>query len=197
MNVPTVVQPERYRGLYAYDFGEWTSLGYTAEEIAVLLEGEATRNGKVYKIVRATPQGGMELRGVSAERFQQESGMFFSRGNLNAARADFSELRRLAQADGAPCRTFLHLADRDDREGVGRYVTALIYPAEYEDEVARWLLATGFEGGDLVEGGISHVSNYHAEDKTILERQQLWSQSAIPSRSAEEVLSSVRRAVQR
>ncbi len=197
MNVPTVVQPERYRGLYAYDFGEWTSLGYTAEEIAVLLESEATRNGKVYKIVRATPEGGMELRGVSAERFQQESGMFFSRGDLNAARADFSELRRLGQADGAPCRTYLHLADRGEREGLARYVTALIYPAEYEDEVPRWLLEAGFEGRDLVEGGISHVSNYYAEDKTILERQQLWSQSAILSRSAEEVLSSVRRAVQR
>ena len=78
-----------------------------------------------------------------------------------------------------------------------RVVTALIYPAEYEDEIAAWLNATGYAGGDLAEGGSSHVTDYYAADKAILDRQQLWNQPAIPSRSADEVLRTVRQAVQR
>jgi hypothetical protein len=197
MKLPAVGEPQRYRGLYIYDFGEWVALGYTAEEIAVLLESEAHRDGKVYKILRATPDGYMELRGVPAEQFQLESGMFFNRNDLEAARGDFAGLRQLGQTEGAPCRAFIHLADRGRHEGVARYVTALIYPAEYDDEIARWLLDAEYAGGDPVEGGVSHVSNYYATGMTIMEREQLWSRPAIPSRSADEVLSSVRRAVQR
>lgn len=197
MKLPELDQPHRYRGLYLFDFGEWTAVGYTAEEVALLLEHEAYRHGKVYRIVRATPDGQMELKGVSPERFQVESGMFFNRNDLAAAREDFVILTRLAQERGAPCRAFVHLADRGPDAELYRYVTALIYPAEYDDDMASWLLAAEYAGGDLAEGGISHVSNYHAEPKIILERQQLWSQPAIPSRSPEQVLSSVRQAVQR
>ena len=197
MKLPTVAQPQRYRGLYVYDFGAWVALGYTAEEVAVLLESEAHRDGKVYKIVRATPDGTLELRGVAVERFQVESGMFFNRYELAPARVDFAELRRLAEIQGAPCRAFVHLADRGSAEGTFRYVTALIYPAESEDEMAAWLSAAGYAGGDLAEGGPSHVADFYAATKTILDRQQLWSQPAIPSRSMDEVLRTIRLAVQR
>ncbi len=197
MKLPSVADPQRYPGLYVYDFGSWTVVGYTAEEIAVLLESESYRDGKVYQIVRASPDGNMELRGVSNTRFQLESGMFFNRDDLEAARADFTELQRLGQSLGAPCRAFVHLADRGGHMDRARYVTALIYPAEYEDEMARWLNEAGYAGGDTVEGGSSHVSDYQATEKTILEREQLWSRPAIPSRCADEVLSSVRQAVQR
>ena len=197
MKLPAVDQPDRLRGLYVFDFGEWSAVGYTAEEIAILLEDTAYRMGKVYKIVRSAPDGRMELRGVPRERFEFESGMFFNRDDLAAARADFAALLQISAQHGAPCRAYLHLADRGVHEGVARYVTALIYPAEYEDDMAAWLLATRFMGGSLVEGGISHVGNYHAEEKTILDRQPLSSKPAVPSRSADEVLGSVRRAVQR
>lgn len=197
MNLPVVSQPERYRGLYVFDFGQWTALGYTAEEIAVLLESDAYRRGKVYKIVRASSDGQMELRGVAPERFQLESGMFFFQNDLSFAQRDFSALCAVADEGRAPCRAYVHLADYGQREGGTRYVTALIYPAEYEDEMARWLLDAEYGGGDLVEGGPSHVTNYHAEDKTILERRQLWSRAAVPARSPAEVLRDVRLAVQR
>ena len=197
MKLPELQQADRYRGLYVFDFGEWTAVGYTADEIACLLEHEAYATGKVYKIVRAMPDGQMELRGVSAARFQLESGTLFNRGDRDAAEADFDELVRLADKQGVPCRAFVHLADRGPQEDAARYVTALIYPAEYEDEMARWLDEVRFGGGDLAEAGPSHVSDYYATEKTILRRQQLWSQPAIPSRSADEVLSTVRRAVQR
>ena len=197
MNMPPLAEPERYGGLYVFDFGTWTAVGYTAEEIAILLESETYGGGKVYKIQRAYPDGRMELRGVSARRFQLESGMFFSRSELERAREDLAALRAAAKSTPPPCRAYVHLVDRPASGERERYVTALVYPAEYDDAVAQWLLAIGFAGGDQVEGGISHVTNYYADEKRIIERHQLWSRPTIPARSADEVLASVRRAVQR
>ena len=89
MILPRVDDPQKLAGLYVYDFGEWTTVGYTAEEIAILLEHEIYRDGKVYKIHRASPDGQFELRGVSPQRFNAESGMFFHRAELDPARQDF------------------------------------------------------------------------------------------------------------
>ncbi|MFH1746798.1 MAG: hypothetical protein ABIG44_07105 [Planctomycetota bacterium] len=197
MNLPRLEEPQRYHGLYIYDFGEWTALGYTADEIAVLLESDEYEGGQIYKIHRAYPDGRLELRGVAAERFQSESGMFFYRATLDAAQTDLAELRDAGLQTPPPCRTFLHLADRGAEVEAARFVTVLIFPAEFEHEIGQWLSAIGYAGGTLVEGGISHVSNYNSEDKNILERHQLWNQAAIQSRRAAEVLASVRRAVQR
>lgn len=199
MKLPPISQPERYRGLYLFDFGAWVALGYTAEEIAMLLESERYRDGKVYKIHRANPDGSLELRSLSRERFQLESGLFFYRSELPAARADFESFAALARSRPPPCRAKLQLADFGPAaadEG-HRFALALIFPAEYEDEIGAWLSEADYQGGDLAEGGISLVTRYYEQDKTLLERQQLWSQAAIPARSREEVYASVRRAVQR
>lgn len=196
MILPKITQPELYSGLYVFDFGQWTAVGYTAEEVAILLESEDYREGKVYKIQRVTPDGHMELRGISCSRFQLECGMFFYRNDLDLSRADFAELAEVTEQVSPPSRAILYLAERET-DGEARFVTALIYPAECDEEMSRWLTDRRFDGGDLVEGGISHVSNFRHGVKTILERKQLWSQSAIPSRSAEEIRASVRRAVQR
>lgn len=197
MKLPMLDDPHRYRGLYVYDFGSWSALGYTAEEIAVLLESEAYRGGKVYKIVRASPDGHLELKGVAAERFQTESGMFFVRAAEPAARRDFSTLRDLGRTHPPPCRAFVQLVDRGPGAGRTRYVTALIYPTEHEDEMATWLLDVAYAGGDTAEGGPSHVSDYQDQVRTILEREQLWSRARTPARSTAEVLANVRQAVQR
>jgi hypothetical protein len=197
MILPHLDNPQRFRGLYIYDFGEWTAVGYTAEEIAILLEHERYRGGKIYKICRTSPDGQMELRGVSPQRFKLESGMFFSRSELEPARADFEALRAAAEKTPPPCRAFLHLVERSTESGPYRYLTALVFPAEHESEIGDWLTEVGFYGGDIAEGGVSHVTNYYGEQRTILERQDLWSHPAIPSRSRDEVLATVRHAVQR
>jgi hypothetical protein len=197
MNLPRIESAEHLRGLYVYDFGEWAAVGYTAEEIAVLLDSEAYRGGKVYRIHRATPDGHLELRGVAPVRFQVESGLFFYRARLDEAQADFAALLAGAERAAPPCRAVVHLAQRPGAPEHSAFVTALIFPGEYDDAVAQWLLAQDFRGGDRAEGGVSHVSNYYAENNQIIERHQLWSRSAIPSRRADEVLASVRKAVQR
>ncbi len=197
MNIPNLNHPQRYRGLYVYQAADWTATGYTAEEIAMLLESDEHRGGTVYKIQRAYPDGRMELRGVSPERFQLESGMFFYRSDPEAAQADLQDLRALAARTPPPCRAFLHLTRREAPATNGEFVVALVFPAEYEEEIGQWLLEVGFRGGDRVEGGISHVSNYYSEANETIERVQLWSRPANVSRTAEEVFASVRRAVQR
>lgn len=197
MHLPPVDDAARYRGLYVCDFGEFSAVGYTAEELATLLESEAYRDARVYKIVRSTPQGGFELRGVPVERFQLESGLIFSRQCESDARRDFDALRTLGAGGAAPCRAFVRLVDRGAAAEFDRFVTALIYPAEHDDEISRWLLDAQFDGGDTVEGGVSRVTDFYHEPHTVLDRAQLWSQTATPSRSREELEATIRRAVQR
>ncbi len=197
LKLPPLADPQRYRGLYVYDFGEWTAVGYTADEVAVLLESEAYRGGKVYRIHRASPDGRMELQALSTGQFGLESGLFFYRDERSAAELDFRVLCRLADQTPPPCPLSVQVAQRAGAVERGRFVTAVFYPAEYERDVARWFTAIDYQGGDTAEGGISHVSDYQAQEKTILYRQQLWEHPALSSRSPQEVLASVRRAVQR
>ncbi len=223
-------------GLYAFDFGAWTSVGYTVEEIAMLLESEQYRTGKVYQIVRADPDGRMELRGVSTDRFALEAGMFFYRSESAAAWDDFHQLVQLAERTAPPARCFVQLADRvaasgeraarladedvhavrlaapaasgssklvqtaptrqvadlSDESAATRYVVALVYPAEYDEAVACWLLQHHYSGGDTVEGGISAVTNYYDEAPRILARRSFSSPSASAARSREEVFANIR-----
>ena len=48
MKLPRVENTPKYQGLYVYDFGDWTAVGYTAGEIAILVESERYRGGKAY-----------------------------------------------------------------------------------------------------------------------------------------------------
>lgn len=197
MILPRLDEPTRYRGLYVFDFGEWCAVGYTALEIETLLESEQYRSGKVYRIHRAWPDGRMELRGVSSDRFQLESGMFFTRADAAAARRDFEHLAAAAEANPPPGRMKLHLAHRAGGcQSPSDCVTAMIYPAEYEEEMSEWLTKIGFDGGDTAEGGVSHVTDYLRQNVHVIDRRQFWGTSSA-QRTRDEILCSVRRAVQR
>lgn len=198
MKLPRLDEPQRYRGLYIFDFGEWTAVGYTAEEIAALLDSEQYREGKVYRIHRAWPDGRVELRGVSNERFHLESGLLFFRAKLDDARQDYAKLIESAHVMLPPSRAFVQLAELPaENDQASKYVTALIYPAEFDEDMSAWLLEQRYEGGDFAEGGVSQVTDYYRLDKSILERDQLWSANSERSRSPEQVLATVRNAVQR
>jgi len=96
MELPKLQKPDKYVGLYIFDFGDHAGVGFTAEEVAELLESERFRQGKVYKIHRAHPDGRLELKGVAAETFQLEAGMFFYSQDLETARGDFKRLTDMA-----------------------------------------------------------------------------------------------------
>jgi len=193
MQLPELQKPEKYIGLYIFDFGDHVGVGFTAEEVAELLESEKCRNGKVYKIHKAYPDGRLELKGVPNEIFQLEAGMFFFSSELETARQDFKGLVNLAVKSSPPCRAKVHLAKYSD----DKFVVALIYPAEYDGEFSTWLLDGEYRTNGAAEGGIVAVQRYYDQKPEILERHQLFGQAEIISRTGSELLSSLKLAVQR
>lgn len=193
MKLPKLEQPQRYAGLYIFDFGDQAGVGFTAEEVAELLESERYRDGKVYKIHRAYPNGQMEIKGVPARTFQLESGMLFHSTAPEQAQGDFKRLVGAAITTEPPCRAKVQLAQYAD----DRFAVALIYPAEYEDEVSAWLLACEYRTAGAAEGGVGAIERYYRDAPEIIERHQLFGVSEGISRTGDELLTSLKRAVQR
>ncbi len=104
MKIPELKKPEKYVGLYIVDFGEYSSVGFTALEVAELLESEKYKDCKVYKIHRAYPDGRLEIKGVTNEKFQLEAGMFFYSSDLETSRCDFKKLVKLTVEATPPCQ---------------------------------------------------------------------------------------------
>ncbi len=193
MKLPKLEKPNRYEGLYVFDFGDHAGVGFTAQEVAELLDSERYSEGKVYKIHRAHPDGRLELKGVPAQRFQWEAGMFFYAKDEAAARADFQRLVNLAIPTLPPCRAKVHVAKYDE----DRYVVALIYPAEHDEEISSWLLETGYRTSGPAEGGVEATERYYRDNPEILDQHQLFGTSEEISRTGDELLRSVAVAVQR
>lgn len=185
MNLPRTQNPQAYAGSYVVDLGGEVAMGYSAEQVAIILESARYADAKVYKVVRAYPDGRMEIRGVDRSRFHLEDGLFFYRQQLDQARADFETLKQAAQQSPPPCRATWHLAKTPDSP-LGS-LTALIFPAEYTDEIADWLTAISFEGGHEVAGGISRITGYR-NDATVLARHQFWPAQRLAGQTAEQVL---------
>ena len=193
MKLPKLQNSEKYIGLYIFDFGDYTGVGFTAEEVAELLESEKYKDSKVYKIHRAFPEGTLELKGVPAQTFQLEAGMFFYSNALESSRGDFKKLVGLSVAASPPCRAKVHLS----KYGDDKYVVALIYPAEYDDEFSSWLLDGRYKTSGAAEGGIEAVRRYYDYKPEILEKYQMFAESKLISRTGQELLDGLKLAVQR
>jgi hypothetical protein len=193
MKLPKLQKPDSYVGLYVVDFGDNTGVGFTAQEVAELFESERFGQCKAYKIHRAYPDGRLELKGVRRELFQLETGMFFFSSDINTARDDYKRLVKLGVETDLPCKAKVQLAQYNE----DKFAVAMIYPAEYDDEISGWLLEHGYKTSGAVEGGVSAVTRYYDAKPEILERHQLWGRSAVESRTGEQLLASTKIAVQR
>jgi len=193
MKLPKLQDSQKYTGLYIVDFGDHTGVGFTAEEVTELLESEKYQNCKVYKIHRAYPDGKLELKGIPAQTFQLEAGMFFYSQDLKTSRGDFGKLSDLAVKASPPCRAKVHLSKYND----DKFVVALIYPAEYDDEFSSWLLDGLYKTNGAVEGGVEAVQRYYDFQPEILDRHQLFAESKLISRTGQELLAGLKTAVQR
>ena len=193
MKLPKLNNPDRYQGLYIFDFGDHVGVGFTAEEVAELLESERYHEGKVYKIHRARPDGQLELKGVPNETFQLESGMIFYSTLAETAQGDFKRLVDIAIEAAPPCRAKLHLV----RYSNDRFAVALIYPGEYEDEMSVWLSDRAYQTAGAAEGGTGAVERYYQAAPEILDRHQLFGAGEGISRTGDELLGSLKQAVQR
>jgi hypothetical protein len=193
MQLPQVYNAPRYVGLYVIDFGDHCGVGFTAEEVVELLDSEKFKDIKVYKIYNAYPDGRMELRGVRPQLFQVEIGMFFYSRDADTAQREYKELLKLAVEQPPPSRAKLHLAKYAD----DKFVVALIFPAEFNDEFSAWLLDNGYKTSGEVIGGISAVQQYYKDKPEILKRHQILGRCEHESRTGEELLSYTKVAVQR
>ena len=193
MKLPELEKPEKYVGLYIVDFGDYSSVGFTALEVAELLESEKYKDCKVYKIHRAYPDGQLEIKGVPSEKFQLEAGMFFYSSDMETSQKDFKALVKISVESVPPSRAKVHLAKYSD----DKYVTAIIYPAEFDDEFSSWLLDGQYKTSGPAEGGIEAVQRYYSQEPEILERHQLFGQSEDISKTGQELLQNLRVAVQR
>ncbi len=193
MKLPEIKNADRYTGLYVVDFGDRSGVGFAVEEVAELLESEKFQDVKVYKIYRAYPDGKMELKGVPNEIFQLEAGMFFYESDEALARNDYKKLVSAAVSVAPPATAKVHLAKYSD----DKFVTALIFPAEQNDEVSRWLLDADYKTIGLAEGGIDAVKQYYNDAPEILERHQLFTQRQIDVLTGERLLAATKKAVVR
>jgi len=193
MNLPEVKNADKYVGLYVVDFEDHCGVGFTAQEVAELLESERFKDIKVYKIYNAYPDGKMELKGVPRRTFELESGMFFYAADMEKAQSDYKRLIDFAVELAPPARAKVHLAQFKE----GQFLTALIYPAEYDDEFSRWLIDVDYKTNGQVEGGVGALEVYYEKKRKIFERYQLFGKSLYMSRSGEELLASVIQAMQR
>ena len=193
MKLPKLEKPEKYVGLYIFAFGDHVGVGFTAEEVAELLESQKYKHGKVYEIHKAYPDGKLELKGVPAQTFQLEAGMFFYCPDLETAKRDFKQLVSLAVQASPPCRAKVHLSKYSD----DKFAVALIYPSEYDDEVSSWLLEGEYKTAGAAEGGVGAVQRYYGRKPEILDRHQLFGKAELVSRTGEELLASLTLAVQR
>ncbi len=193
MKLPEVKNGERLIGLYVVDFGDQSGVGFTGEEVAELLESEKFQDVKVYKIHNAYPDGRMELKGVTNQTFQLEKGMFFYATDRQTAQADYKRHVNLAIEQSPPGRAKVHLAEYSEE----KFVTAIIYPAECDDEFSTWLLHGEYKTSGPAEGGIEAVQRYYSQAPQILERQQLFGKLSFQSRTGDELLVATKIAVQR
>ncbi len=193
MKLPELEKVDRYEGLYVFDFGDRASVGFTAQEVAELLDSERYREGKVYKIHRAFPDGRLELKGVPAQRFQLEAGMLFHAKDESTARDDFKRLVDLAIRVAPPCPAKVHLA----RWAEDRHAVALIYPAELDEEMSSWLLEGGYRTAGPIEGGVGVIEQYYRQAHEVLDRHQLFGASEAISRTGQELWNSLAKAAQR
>lgn len=193
MKLPEIKNADRYTGLYVVDFGDSSGVGFAVEEVAELLESEKFQDIKVYKIYRAYPDGKMELKGVPNEIFQLEAGMFFYESDETTSRNDYKKLVSAAISNAPPAKAKVHLAKYSD----DKFVTALIFSAEQNDEISRWLLDVDYKTAGLAEGGIDAVKQYYNVAPEILERHQLFNQRQIDVLTGERLLAATKKAVVR
>lgn len=184
---------KRYTGLYVVDFGDHSAVGFTANEVAEMLESEKFADVKVYKIHNARPDGTMELKGVPKEIFQLETGMFFYAADEKTARQDFKRLMDIAVVSAAPARAKAAVAKLSDTE----YVTSLIYPAEYDAEFSRWLLDNNYRTSGAAQGGTGYVEMYDNAQKEVLDSRQLWAADSFDELTGIELVAAAKRAIVR
>ena len=195
MKLPALERPADYVGRCVFDFGDHTSVGYTVDEIEVLRRDPRFASGQAYVVHGVDDDGCMMLRGVSTESLRTEEAMVFGHDAAASARASYDGLKRCAEKDPLRCEVTMELADFPSHEP--SQVVVLIYKAVASQAVGAWLCSVAFDEGEGVSGGADVLAEYRAAGSVRLATCSLRSRDDCVSRSADDVLAGVDRAIQR
>jgi hypothetical protein len=150
--IPPLAHPQRYTGLYVIRFAHGTVAGYVAEEVAMLLRASEHADATAYRIHRVDERGCLELIGVRLDDLTGESVMLLTRSDPALAADDFATLRQIARDTPPPCA--VRLEHLDLPQPYAAHAVGLIYPQHASTMLGRWLVRSGFAGGDQVYGGL-------------------------------------------
>jgi len=195
MRLPAIQEPERYVGLYVYDFGTHVAIGYTAAEVGHLRSSELHRQGMAYQIYRVDEAGVLELRGVLDARLAGMEAVCFLRANPSMARRDFDTITATAAECPLPCAAELHVASLDAFHPP--HVTAITYGASATDAISGWLIKHGGRLGDQVVAGLDVFMEFAGSTGERIESCHLPALLDYSDRPAQEVLQAVHQPIQR
>ncbi len=192
---PVISDPQRYAGLYAYDFDGHISYGYTANETALLKKTPEYAKGQALLIVSVDLEGRMALRGVSLDELSVEEGMIFAHNTAESAATSFDTLRQLADETPVPHPVRVESAVWTDHDPP--HAVVLSYRSHASQNISHWLLNVGFDGGDHVSCGIAELSDFRIANPDHITTCDLRTRFRYTSRPEREVLDSVHLPVQR
>ncbi len=195
MKLPPIPHPQRYVGLYVYDFGKHVSVGYTAAEILTLHGSKTHARGTAYEICRVTDRGGLELRGIRDERLSGFEAMCFLRAEAPAARRDYDAIDAAAKSNPLPCSVEMQLAKL--RAFDPPHMTALSYSAAATTVMAGWLTVHAPDAGDRVIGGVDTYDTLAGSDGVRIASCQLPTLIDYTDRPIEDLLRTIDRPLQR
>ncbi|MCG3138213.1 MAG: hypothetical protein HJJLKODD_02074 [Phycisphaerae bacterium] len=151
MKIPHLPQPQDYIGLYIYYWRDLARVGYTAEEIALLLSSPQVSGGQAFEIHHATAAGEFALRGVTHIDVQQREGLRFWQTSMAAAQIEYRHLVELALKVAPPTVVWWQRWQVSGEDFP--VANILLYTAVHSAVISRWLDAIAFRGGVQVEGG--------------------------------------------
>jgi hypothetical protein len=193
--LPALRDPAKYAGLYIFDFGDHVAVGYTAEEIEILLTEAKFSQGEVYKIYRAHPDGTLDLCRVNPDSWASLTGILFyfdSEKKVFEALDELESASRIKQPPGEIEAIVVTCEQNEDFP----FALVLRYRSELDDAVAAWLIKIEYRAGENVEGGSSVITKVISSGKEI-GRKNFTAGNFLRSRTRQEVLADVDKPVQR
>ena len=117
--------------------------------------------------------------------------MFFHEPTQSLAAKNYKKLIDLAITSKFPCTAKVNLAKYSN----DKFATAIIFPAEYNDQLSDWLLANDYQTTGSTTGSATEVTKYYEDKPEILETHQLFTSQS--PRDINELLESLNNPVQR
>jgi hypothetical protein len=182
-------------GLFVYDFGDHVSVGYTAEEINVLLASPEHSGGTAYRIHRVDEAARIELEAMPTGRIDRPEAMAFASAQRSVAQGDFETLRTAGEATPLPCPVELTMARLNDPHLP--FAVMLSYPAYASSLLSKWLLDISFSGGEDATGGVGALERFQAASTGTILHCELPVDPGFVSRSVKDVLATTDQPVQR